>query len=211
MCSSSITTICIFRLNTAYSHYQFMMMIMMMIEDKWESSIVWAITLYTALRHCCMYWLIDPQLCPCIYPEWIGLTNLYSQLQTKEQRAAGIPASFLLSFTYKIPLFKNKTKNNSLLGLKMRRWIRHLSIPHSWNCDFLYQGEDDYWKMFSPKKRNTYLYWNRKFNLQCLRVVTLPSSAYPHLLMRLSVICREFNFARNLRAYTHFRDLFICH
>jgi len=120
MYSTSITTICIFRLLTVYSQHQFMIMIMM-IDDKREISVVWAIEIYTVLRHCCTYWRIDPQLCPCIYPEWIGLMMLYSHLQTKEQRAAGNPASFLLSFTYKIPLFKNKTKNNSLLGLKMRR------------------------------------------------------------------------------------------
>ena len=34
--------------------------------------------------------------------------------------------------------------------------------------------------MFSPKKgKHIYIYWNRKFNLQCLRVVTVPSSASP--------------------------------
>jgi hypothetical protein len=137
MYCTSITTIRLFRLHMVYSHYQLMMMMIMMIEGKREIGVIWAIELYTAVRHCCTYWRIDPKLCPCIYPEWIGLMMLYSRLQTKEQRAAGIPASFLLlSFTYKIPLFKNKTKNNSLLGLKMRRWIAYLSILHSWKYYF---------------------------------------------------------------------------
>lgn len=67
---------------------------------------------YTTLLHRQKYW---SPLCPCISPKRIGTIALYLKLQTKEQRAAAEQASFFLALASKIPLFKDKVRNNNSL------------------------------------------------------------------------------------------------